>query len=105
MPLTYTVKHRHLLADSEQEWGDQWAMNTMWSHSDMPIKAISENRHGKQAEYLDAMRREFDYAMEVEMPKADGEHSLPRANVTITELTSATTHQTGPRSTSRRSFR
>ncbi|PVH92541.1 putative cytochrome P450 [Periconia macrospinosa] len=54
-----------------KEWGDQWAMNTMWSHSDMPIKAISENRHGKQAEYLDAMRREFEYAMEVEMPKAD----------------------------------
>ncbi|KAK8007934.1 hypothetical protein PG989_001924 [Apiospora arundinis] len=53
------------------EWGDQWAMQTMWSHSEMPIKAISENRNGQQGIYLEAMRKEFDFAMDVEMPEAD----------------------------------
>lgn len=47
-------------------------MKNMWSHIDLPIKAISENRHGQQGKYLEAMRREFEYAMEVEMPKVDG---------------------------------
>ncbi|KUL83805.1 hypothetical protein ZTR_06647 [Talaromyces verruculosus] len=53
------------------EWGDQWAMKTMWSHSELPIKAISENRNGQQGKYLEAMRKELDYAMEVEVPKVD----------------------------------
>lgn len=57
-------------------------MNTMWSHSEMPIKAISENRNGQQGKYLEAMRKEFDYAMEVEMPEADSKYNL--ANISIT---------------------
>ncbi|PNP47762.1 hypothetical protein THARTR1_10447 [Trichoderma harzianum] len=51
------------------EWGDQWAMKTLWSHSEIPIKAISENRGGQQGRYLEVMRKEFEYALEAEMPK------------------------------------
>nr|A0A1B4XBJ9.1 RecName: Full=Cytochrome P450 monooxygenase sdnB; AltName: Full=Sordarin/hypoxysordarin biosynthesis cluster protein B [Sordaria araneosa]BAV32146.1 cytochrome P450 monooxygenase [Sordaria araneosa] len=53
------------------EWGDQWAMKNLWSHIDLPIKVISENRHGQQGKYLEAMRKEFEHAMEVEMPQVD----------------------------------
>ncbi|KAH6645042.1 cytochrome P450 [Truncatella angustata] len=53
------------------EWGDQWAMKTMWSHSELPIRAIGDNRNGRLARYLESMRKEFDYAYEVEMPQVD----------------------------------
>ncbi|KAI0401916.1 cytochrome P450 [Xylaria palmicola] len=53
------------------EWGDQWAMHTLWAHSEWPIKAISENRNGQMAKYLEAIRKELDYAYEVEMPKIE----------------------------------
>ncbi|KAI0418906.1 cytochrome P450 [Xylaria grammica] len=53
------------------EWGDQWAMHTLWSHSEWPIKAISENRNGQMTKYLEAIRKELDYAYEVEMPQMD----------------------------------
>jgi len=48
----------------------------------MPIKAISENRNGQQGKYLEAMRKEFDYAMEVEMPNVDGRYSLAQISAT-----------------------
>lgn len=47
-------------------------MNTMWSHSDTAIKAISENRGGQQGRYLEVMRKEMEYAMEMEIPSLDG---------------------------------
>ncbi|KAI3318950.1 cytochrome P450 [Xylariaceae sp. AK1471] len=53
------------------EWGDQWAMHTLWSHSEWPIKAISENRNGQLGKYLECIRKEFDYAYQVEMPQVD----------------------------------
>ncbi|KAJ8130147.1 hypothetical protein O1611_g3484 [Lasiodiplodia mahajangana] len=53
------------------EWGDQWAMHTLWSHSDWSIKAISENKNGQMGKYLEAIRKELDYAYEVEMPQVD----------------------------------
>lgn len=49
----------------------------------MPIKAISENRNGQQSKYLEAMRKEFNYAMEVEMPRADGKHDLGRISIVM----------------------
>jgi hypothetical protein len=70
----------------------------------MPIKAISENRNGKQGEYLEVMKKEFDYAMEVEMPEADGKHSLAKISVTF-QFTLTDICQIGPRSTFRRSFK
>jgi hypothetical protein len=59
-----------------QEWGDQWAMHTLWSHSEWPIKAISENRNGQLGKYLECIRKEFDYAYPVEMPQVDGKCGL-----------------------------
>ncbi|KAI0196452.1 cytochrome P450 [Astrocystis sublimbata] len=53
------------------EWGDQWAMHSLWSHSEVSIKAISENRNGQMGKYLEAIRKELDYAYEIEMPKGD----------------------------------
>ncbi|KAI1258587.1 cytochrome P450 [Xylariaceae sp. FL1019] len=53
------------------EWGDQWAMKTLWSHSEWPIKAISENKNGQQAKYLESIREELKNAWAVEMPQAD----------------------------------
>lgn len=51
-------------------------MKTLWSHSEIPIKAISENRGGQQGRYLEVMRKEFEYALEVEMPKVHGTVAL-----------------------------
>ncbi|KAI0866439.1 cytochrome P450 [Xylaria cubensis] len=53
------------------EWGDQWAMNTLWSHSEWPIKAISENKNGQFTKYIESIRKELDYAWKVEMPQVD----------------------------------
>ncbi|KAI0458270.1 cytochrome P450 [Xylaria acuta] len=53
------------------EWGDQWAMHTLWAHSEWPVKAISENRNGQMGKYLEAIRRELDYAYQAEMPQVD----------------------------------
>ncbi|GAW26838.1 putative cytochrome P450 [Rosellinia necatrix] len=53
------------------EWGDQWAMHTLWSHSEWSIRAISENRNGQMGKYLEAIRKELDYAYKAEMPQVD----------------------------------
>lgn len=50
-------------------------MNTLWSHSEVPIKAISENRNDQMGKYLEAVRKEFDYALEMEIPEAAGMRS------------------------------
>jgi hypothetical protein len=47
-------------------------MNTLWSHSEVPIKAISENRNDQMGKYLEAVRKELDYALEMEVPAAEG---------------------------------
>lgn len=73
----------------------------------MPIKAISENRNGQQGKYMEAMRKELDYAMEVEMPKADGKHRLAQSSLALQAVLTDMTdiYQIGPRSTFRRSFK
>ncbi|KAI0124116.1 hypothetical protein BJ170DRAFT_686485 [Xylariales sp. AK1849] len=53
------------------EWGDQWAMNTMWNHSDLPIRAIADNRNGQLTRYLESMRKKFDHAYKTELPQPD----------------------------------
>ncbi|TRX91613.1 hypothetical protein FHL15_007395 [Xylaria flabelliformis] len=53
------------------EWGDRWAMRTLWSHSEWAIKAISENKNGQLGKYLEVMRKEFDHAWKIEMPQLD----------------------------------
>lgn len=80
-------------------------MNTMWSHSELPIKAISENRNGKQGDYLEVMRRELDFAMDVEMPQADGKHRLARPTLQFCPSSLTNLRQTGPRSTFKRLFK
>lgn len=47
-------------------------METLWSHSDVAIKAISENRNNQMGKYLEAVRKELDYALEVELPQTNG---------------------------------
>lgn len=70
----------------------------------MPIKAISENRNGQQGKYMEAMRKELDHAMEVEMPKADGKYRLAQSSLTL-QAVLTDIYQIGPRSTFRRSFK
>lgn len=47
-------------------------METLWSHSEVPIKAISENRNDQMGKYVKAMMNELDYALEMELPEANG---------------------------------
>lgn len=69
----------------------------MWSHSEIPIKAISENRGGQQGRYLEVMRKEFEYALEVEMPNVPGKAALYDQFSCFHSL--ANNNQTGQRST------
>lgn len=47
-------------------------METLWSHSDVAIKAISENRNNQMGKYLEAVRKELDFALETELPETNG---------------------------------
>lgn len=53
-------------------------MNTLWSHSEVPIKAISENRNDQMGKYLEAVRKELDYALEMEIPDAKGMYIISK---------------------------
>lgn len=44
-------------------------MHNLWAHSDWSIKAISENKGGQLDSYLEAIRKELDYAYDIEMPR------------------------------------
>jgi hypothetical protein len=51
-------------------------MKTMWSHSELPVRAIADNRNGQLSRYLESVRKELDYACEVEVPQTDGNSDL-----------------------------
>jgi hypothetical protein len=57
----------------------------MWSHSEWPIKAISENKNGQLVKYLESVRKEFDNAYKVEMPDVDGKFDLSAATRYFTD--------------------
>jgi hypothetical protein len=47
-------------------------MKTLWSHSELTQRAISDNRKGQLSRYLECIREELEYAFEAELPQVDG---------------------------------
>ncbi|EEA27060.1 conserved hypothetical protein [Talaromyces marneffei ATCC 18224] len=66
-----TIPNSKLHRGKANFMGDKSAMNTLWSHSEVPIKAISENRNDQMGKHLEAVIKQLDDALEMEVPDSE----------------------------------